>query len=252
MTSLGFTLRLLPRSLERRVLTSNAMTNTAHEFLHHGIWYHGDHVDPILTGNRDHPLHYLTSVFGTIQVGRTYADQNVIGKFNCAHLRVDWAKADRFPLRAVFEGSDLGFLYPLLFDHATEQLTVDLVDRNLGADVFYLDQLSVLPEYRGRRLAGAFADRLAFLRFRQFAVMVVRAAPEPPEDIDEGDTWAESVYAQPFVASGEAARRKLRAYWASFGFRPLGSSEFMVRDCTSLVPPPVAVDPVQRLEAHRG
>jgi hypothetical protein len=194
-------------------------------------------VDVPLWGARRGPLDYVSAVMGTVEYGATLGEQEPVAKFSFQHIRVAWAKHDGFPLEQLFAISpDWQALYPLLFDASSERLTVVNVEAS-ASDILFVDEMSVLPEHRGRRLAGTLVEKIASLCFGQLAAVIVRAAPEPVET----GGWPDLVYAKPFSATGEAAKKKLRVYWAGFGFRPLGKTEFMIRDAATLEAAPASL-----------
>jgi hypothetical protein len=190
-----------------------------------------------VSGERTGPLDYVTAVRGSIEHGRTEGELTRVGKFSFQHVRVAWARLDGVPLADVFGiDSEWRALYPLLFDPTSERLSG--IGAAAPSDVLFIDELSLLPAHRGHRLAGSIVDRIASLEFGKWGALVVRAAPEP---VERGE-WPDLVYAQPFCATGEAAKKKLRVYWAGFGFRPLGGkTDFMVRDATTLEAAPASL-----------
>ena len=212
------------------------MTNDDPQFRHYVIKLSPSEIP--MWAPRSGPLDYVTAVAGTVQHGRTLGELAPVAAFSFQHVRIDWAKHDGFPLKDLFAADpEWQALYPLLFDPASERLAVATAEESATSDILFVDEMSILPQHRGQRLAGAMLDRLATACFRHWAVMVVRAVPEPIE----GGEWSDRVYARPFTASGEAAKKKLRVYWAGFGFRPLGKSDFMVRDVTSLEAAPASL-----------
>jgi hypothetical protein len=190
-----------------------------------------------VSGERTGPLDYVSAVRGAIEHGRTEGELTRVGKFSFQHVRVAWARLDGVSLADIFAiDPDWRALYPLLFDATSERMTT--VNAGGASDILFIDEFTLLPEHRGRRLAGIIVDRIASLDFGKWGALVVRAAPEP---IERGE-WQDLVYAQPFSATGEAAKKKLRVYWAGFGFRPLGGkTDFMVRDATTLETAPASL-----------
>ncbi|MGO8995686.1 MAG: hypothetical protein ACLQVI_20435 [Polyangiaceae bacterium] len=177
---------------------------------------------------RSHPLDYVTPVIGKVTHGKTERERQTVCEFSFQHLRLGWARDDRFSVKALF-GCDpsLEEMLPLLFDPTAERLTFGATTGDeTTSDVLIVDEISIRPDHRGRGLGGAVLEGLLQQFPQQWAVMVLRASPEPVP----GGPWSDEVYARPFAATGDGAKRKLRVYWARFGFRPLGSGDLMARD----------------------
>jgi GNAT superfamily N-acetyltransferase len=185
---------------------------------------------------RSHPLDYVTPVIGKVTHGKTERERQTVCEFSFQHLHVGWARGDAFSLKALF-GCDPSVeeMLPLLFDPTTERFTFGAASGDdTTNDVLIVDEISIRPDHRGRGLGGAVLEELLRQFPQQWAVMVLRASPEPIP----GGPWSEQVYARPFATTGDVAKRKLRVYWARFGFRPLGSGELMARDVRRDATPP--------------
>jgi GNAT superfamily N-acetyltransferase len=187
---------------------------------------------------RTDPLDYVSAVIGTVVHGKTIRDAEIVSEFSFQHLRVAWARHDGFALRKLFATSPkYEVIFAHLFDPTTERLSSGTSDGGNRSDVLYLDEMTILPEHRGRGLGGHVLESIAAEYFGMWAMMVLRAVPEP----FESGPWSDRVYARQFPASGDAAKKKLRVYWARFGFRPLGKTDFMARDVSVLDAPPTSL-----------
>ena len=173
-------------------------------------------------------LDYTEALIGEILYGESSDVLTKVGDLSFQHLRLDWAARDGFPLKelAAFDNR-YAEVFPLLFDKETDALTFR-TGPTASRDVLYIDELSLLPDHRGRRLGAFIVERLVRQYPTRWGVLVVRAAPEPYAEGEVSD-WYERVHARPFPSSGELAQKRLRAYWAGFGFQRLGESAYMAR-----------------------
>jgi GNAT superfamily N-acetyltransferase len=183
---------------------------------------------PLDIGGAD-PLDFVVPLYGHVRLGK-----EVVGKFALQHVRVDWARRARLPASDLFAcDPTLKALYPLLFRN-DDTLRFPVTVPEVGANVLFVDALSIVPAHRGKGLGARVLERLALDYGRVWAVMALRAAPDVV-DFDQLSAWTEQVYAAPFQATGEAAKSRLRAYWSRYGYKRLGDlNDYMARDVSSL------------------
>ena len=79
---------------------------------------------------RSHPLDYVTPVIGKVTHGKTERERQTVCEFSFQHLRLGWARGDRFSVKALFGcNPSLEEMLPLLFDPTAERLTFGADER---------------------------------------------------------------------------------------------------------------------------
>ena len=156
-------------------------------------------------------------------------------------LRVTAAMENGLPLVQVFDSHSSNVLeaFEVVIDSKTFGVRESL-QRLLGTeiwpgDVFFLDNVEILPEHRGKGL-GVHAVRCLFDTYaRSCAVAVTKPYPLYPkankvlQQRGMGDPkWFKAMRYDKFKANDSTAARKLSQLWSQVGFRKIPKSSWHV------------------------
>lgn len=128
-------------------------------------------------------------------------------------------------------------IYGELFDVENDEFTETLQRQfsELGSDsnVLLIDDVEVLPAYRGKRLGLAAAHR-AIDVFGPWDCLVI-VPLYPPQFYEHRDNaeWKKKMQVDSFVKNEEAARAKLEQYWRILGFKRIWDSRYICALCTN-------------------
>ena len=126
-----------------------------------------------------------------------------------------------------------GELFDVKNDEFTETLQRQFKELSDGTDVLLIDDVELLPPYRGKRFGLAAVHRTIDV-FGPWNCLVVIAL-YPPQFCEYRDNteWKKKMQVDSFVKDEEAARTRLEQYWCLLGFERIWDSRYICALCTN-------------------
>jgi hypothetical protein len=169
----------------------------------------------------------------------------VVGRFEASYVNYDLALDEKIPLYDVMdaESADMESIYAALFDPGTHDFRED-VEKLLGdvfpSNVLVVDEVEILPEYRGVGLGLATLWHL--IRHRGAGCGVVVTYAYPPQfnesfirDMRRNEWWRMMFY-ESICSDEKIAVNKLIKYCGKLGFEKISENNLMALS-TSMVHP---------------
>ena len=126
-----------------------------------------------------------------------------------------------------------GELLDIKNDEFTETLQRQFKELSDGSDVLLIDDVEILPPYRGKRFGLAAVYRTIDV-FGPWNCLVIIPL-YPPQFCEHRDNakWKKEMQVDSFVKNEEAARAKLEQYWCILGFERIWDSRYICALCTN-------------------
>jgi hypothetical protein len=196
----------------------------------------------------DEPSEYLYETNGRIVCIRENDTREVAGEFRVCYADLAGAFNNGVsPFDVLDVEQETSAFYSLLDpedDHEFSSKVTKVLDAELfDMNVLMIHYLSILPEFRGRRLGLAVLRKL-MERF-QTGAGVVALKPFPLQFLDshgEESDWDKKLKLKSLAKDKRTAERKLRSYYSRLGFKSVPGTDLMVRDTTRKIP---ALDELQ-------
>lgn len=126
-----------------------------------------------------------------------------------------------------------GELFDVENDEFTETLCQQFKELSDGTNVLLIDEVEILPPYRGKRFGLAAVYRTIDV-FGAWNCLVIIPL-YPPQFCEHRDNaeWKKKMLVDSFVKDEESARAKLEQYWCILGFERIWDSRYICALCTN-------------------
>jgi len=166
-------------------------------------------------------------------------DPQYIGHIRARLIQMGRITDDEKSILELFDSFDQYFhdIYGELFDPEsdgfTETLQRQFQELNAGSNVLLIDEVEVLPAFRGKKMGLAVVHRIigVFGAWNSLVIMPIY----PPQFHEHRDNieWKEKMLAGTFAKDEDAARARLQQYWRVLGFELIWDSRYICALCTN-------------------
>lgn len=206
--------------------------------------YHINFLTKMALGEQELYDEYVLEIYGEITVTEISPemiekDPEQVGHINARLIQMGRIINDGESIFDVYDSFDQYFheIYGELFDPDSDDFTETLQRqfKELSADtkVLLIDDVEVLPVYRGNRVGLVAVHRLIDV-FGAWDCLVIIPIYPPQFYVYRNDTeWKKRMQAALFAQDEETARAKLEQYWGILGFERIWDSRYHCALCTN-------------------
>lgn len=166
----------------------------------------------------------------------------LIGKVRFKVIYVDQAMEAGAYLSDVFDCYEYSFRHGQeIIDFSTGAIRDDIQEffdyEILNSNICILEEISVLPEFRGHKVAAEVVRDIIFNYNSVCSLFVIQPFPmQFKNDNNERDEWIKQLCLDSFSKDKEMAFQRLRGYYTNnLGFHPIPGHENLLFYCTSFV-----------------
>jgi len=166
-------------------------------------------------------------------------DPEQVGHINARLIQTGRIVNDGESIFDVYDSFDQYFheIYGELFDSDNEEFTetIQRQFKDLGSDssVLLIDDVEVLPVYRGKRVGLGAMHRIIDVFGAWDCLVIIPIYPPQFHACLKDADWKKKMRTDLFTKDEETARAKLEQYWANLGFEQIWDSRYRCALCTN-------------------
>jgi len=126
-----------------------------------------------------------------------------------------------------------GELFDVKNDEFTETLQRQFKDLSDGPNILLIDNVQILPQYRGKRFGLATVYRTIDVFGPWNCLVIIPLYPPQFCEHRNNAEWKKKMQVDSFVKDEESARARLEQYWCLLGFEKIWDSRYICALCTN-------------------
>ncbi|OQY03017.1 MAG: hypothetical protein B6I25_08615, partial [Planctomycetales bacterium 4572_13] len=189
---------------------------------------------------------YVLEIHGKITATEiTEETSQHVGHINARLIQMGRIMNDGESVFELYDSFDQYFheIYGELFDPGSDDFTETLQHQfkelGAGSNVLLIDDVEILPSYRGKRIALAAVHRTIDVFGPYDCLVIIPIYPPQFGEHRDNAEWKKKMLTDSFVKNGEDARAKLEQYWCLLGFERIWDSRYICALCTNNKYPPL-------------
>ena len=187
---------------------------------------------------------YVLEINGTITVTEITPeliekDPQCLGHISARLIQMGRALNDGTNIFELYDSFDQYFhdIYGELFDpengEFTETLRRQFKDIGTDSNILLIDEVEILPAYRGKRIGLATVHRVIDVLGAWDCLVILPIYPPQFYEHRDNLKWKNHMRVDTFVKNEQAARAKLEEYWSLLGFELIWDSRYICALCTN-------------------